>query len=79
MGSKAPTPSQRPESRRHEQLAVDLGSDDATVKKKPLAFYLAFLGINVTIFVFSLDATILAVAIPVSFGSPWFPSLLIFY
>lgn len=71
--SKTPTPPQRTESRRqeaHEPQAVESDDDDATVKKKPLAFYLAFLGINITILVFSLDATTLAVAIPVSFGSP---------
>ncbi|POR38495.1 Uncharacterized protein TPAR_01304 [Tolypocladium paradoxum] len=34
-------------------------------KKKPLAFHLAFLAINIIVFVFSLDATTLAVAIPV--------------
>ncbi|KAJ5168933.1 uncharacterized protein N7482_004527 [Penicillium canariense] len=32
--------------------------------KKPLAFYLAFFAINIIVFVFSLDATSLAVAIP---------------
>ncbi|KAK5998602.1 MFS transporter L2 [Cladobotryum mycophilum] len=33
-------------------------------KKKPLAFYLSFLAINIIVFVFSLDSTTLAVAIP---------------
>ena len=36
--------------------------------KKPLGFHLAFLAINIIVFVFSLDATSLAVATPVSFG-----------
>lgn len=41
-----------------------------TTAKKPLAFYLGFLGLNINALVFSLDATSLAVAIPVSFIAP---------
>lgn len=33
--------------------------------KRPLAFYFTFFAINIIVFVFSLDATSLAVAIPV--------------
>lgn len=40
-----------------------------TTTKKPLAFYLGYLGLNINALVFSLDATSLAVAIPVSFLS----------
>lgn len=43
------------------------GDDRKTTTKKPLAFYLGFLGLNINALVFSLDATSLAVAIPVSF------------
>ena len=41
------------------------GTTTATTKK-PLSFYLAFWGLNVMSLVCSLDATTLAVAIPVS-------------
>lgn len=40
------------------------GHDRKTTTKKPLAFYLGFLGLNINALVFSLDATSLAVAIP---------------
>jgi hypothetical protein len=53
-----------------KQMPVELGGDDTILRKKPLAFYLAILGININVFLFSLDATTLAVAIPVSFDSP---------
>ncbi|CAG8955556.1 hypothetical protein HYFRA_00009510 [Hymenoscyphus fraxineus] len=44
---------------------LDEGGNEVEVpKKKPLAFYLAFLAINISTFVVSLDATALAVAIP---------------
>lgn len=33
--------------------------------KRPLNFYLAFLAINIVVFIFSLDSTGLSVAIPV--------------
>lgn len=48
------------------------GNDRTTTTstKKPLAFYLGFLGLNINSLVFSLDATSLAVAIPVSFIRP---------
>lgn len=46
------------------------GDDSKTTTKKPLAFYLGFLGLNINTLVFSLDATSLAVAIPVSFIAP---------
>lgn len=46
------------------------GHDRKTTTKKPLAFYLGFLGLNINALVFSLDATSLAVAIPVSFIAP---------
>ncbi|KAF3061960.1 putative transporter C3H1.06c [Daldinia childiae] len=39
-------------------------ADDGTTQKKPLGFYLSFLAINILVFLFSLDATTLAVAIP---------------
>lgn len=45
-------------------------NDRKTATKKPLAFYLGFLGLNINTLVFSLDATSLAVAIPVSFIAP---------
>ena len=35
-------------------------------RKKPMSFYLAFLALNISTVVVSLDATALAVAIPVS-------------
>lgn len=46
------------------------GDDRKTTTKKPLAFYLGFLGLNINSLVFSLDATSLAVAVPVSFIGP---------
>lgn len=51
------------------QPAIE-GDDRKTTPKKSLAFYLGFLGLNINALVFSLDATSLAVAIPVSFIAP---------
>lgn len=76
---KSPTSVQQTTSRVQdsgEPLEVESDNDDTIAKKKPLAFYLAFLGITITVLVFSLDATTLAVAIPVSFGSLWLSLLL---
>ncbi|KAI1658339.1 MFS general substrate transporter [Daldinia decipiens] len=39
-------------------------ASDGTTQKKPLGFYLSFLAINILVFLFSLDTTTLAVAIP---------------
>lgn len=48
-----------------EAPAATAGGDrTTTTMKKPLAFYLGFLGININSLVFSLDATSLAVALP---------------
>ena len=47
-----------------EDMALEV--ERTTPTKKPLAFHIAFWGINVVSLVFSLDATTLAVAIPVS-------------
>lgn len=38
---------------------------EAEVTKKPLSFYLSFLALNLMVFIISLDATALNVAIPV--------------
>lgn len=46
-------------------IPTETQEDDDTPKKKPLSFYLAFLAINISTFIVSLDATALAVAIPV--------------
>lgn len=35
--------------------------------KKPFSFYMSFLALNIMVFIVSLDATVLAVAIPVAF------------
>lgn len=51
------------------QSAIE-GDDRKTTTKKPPAFYLGFLGLNINALVFSLDATSLAVALPVSFIGP---------
>lgn len=51
------------------QAAIE-GDDKKTTTKKPFAFYLGFLGLNINALVFSLDATSLAVALPVSFIAP---------
>lgn len=56
-----------------EPLEVDADGGDVPAKRKSMAFYLALLGMNIIIFVYSLDATTLAVAIPVSLSSPQFP------
>lgn len=60
-----------PAAPRDPQVSSDLegpNSDSSTSVKmrKPLSFHLAFVGIAINTFVFSLDATALAVAIPVS-------------
>lgn len=72
------TSTDKPENRLVEidqPEAVEVGTDtdadaeavgDGTTQKKPLGFYLSFLAINILVFLFSLDATTLAVAIPVS-------------
>jgi hypothetical protein len=48
---------------------IDVDNDASagqSTKKKPINFYLSFLAINITSFLFSLDSTSLSVAIPVS-------------
>lgn len=40
----------------------------ATKRKKPIGFHLSFVGLLISVFVYSLDATTLAVAIPVRDG-----------
>lgn len=69
------------ESREHQieeaigvETEADTTEDDATTEKKSLGFYLSFFAINVLVFIYSLDATSLAVAIPVSIDSPPFPA-----
>ncbi|KAI1400273.1 MFS general substrate transporter [Hypoxylon fuscum] len=59
------------ESREHQieeaigvETEADTTEDDATTEKKSLGFYLSFFAINVLVFIYSLDATSLAVAIP---------------
>ena len=49
-----------------EATTVEQHSEDLPRPKKPRAFYLAFTGIAVTVFLFHLDATGLGVALPVS-------------
>ncbi|KAI1776605.1 MFS general substrate transporter [Hypoxylon cercidicola] len=47
------------------EMAADTTGDDATTNtKKPLGFYLSFFAINILVFLFSLDSTTVAVAIP---------------
>lgn len=48
------------------EMAADTTDDAATNSKKPLGFYLSFFAINILVFLFSLDSTSVAVAIPVS-------------
>jgi hypothetical protein len=38
--------------------------------KKPLCFYMTFLGLNISVLLVSIDATALSVAVPVSLASP---------
>lgn len=52
------------------QPVIEGDGRKTTTTKKPLAFYLGFLGLNINSLVFSLDATSLAVAVPVSFIGP---------
>lgn len=47
------------------ELADEEGSIAERGEKRPLNFYLAFLAINIVVFIFSLDSTGLSVAIPV--------------
>ncbi|KAI6080944.1 MFS general substrate transporter [Hypoxylon rubiginosum] len=46
------------------EMAADTTDDAATNSKKPLGFYLSFFAINILVFLFSLDSTSVAVAIP---------------
>lgn len=61
------------------QIQGEGDTDDAldleASKKKPLAFHLSFLALAIMVFVVSLDATTLAVAIPVAFPLPEVASL----
>jgi hypothetical protein len=43
---------------------------EAEATKKPLSFYLSFLALNLMVFIISLDATALNVAIPVCWTTP---------
>jgi hypothetical protein len=65
-------PLQQMESSKHEsdETPAIEGDGRGTTATKPLAFYLGFLGLNINALVFSLDATSLVVAVPVSFISP---------
>ncbi|KAI1386774.1 MFS general substrate transporter [Hypoxylon trugodes] len=47
-----------------EVEADETGANDTTSKKRPLGFYLSFLAVNILVFLFALDTTTLAVAIP---------------
>ncbi|RYO74664.1 hypothetical protein DL764_010768 [Monosporascus ibericus] len=47
-----------------EPLDLDTNAGPQPPSRKPVGFYLAFLGLCITIFIYSLDATTLAVAIP---------------
>ncbi|KAI2620646.1 MFS general substrate transporter [Hypomontagnella submonticulosa] len=50
-----------------EAIEVDAEAEvtgDGATQKKPLGFYLSFFAINIEVFLFSLDATTLAVALP---------------
>lgn len=61
--------SRKQETKTNELPAVEVDGNDMTAKtatKKTLAFYLGFLALNINALVFSLDATSLAVALPVS-------------
>lgn len=49
-----------------EAVTEEQHSEDLPKPKKPRAFYLAFTGIAVTVFLFHLDATALGIALPVS-------------
>ncbi|KAI1764223.1 MFS general substrate transporter [Hypoxylon sp. FL1150] len=46
------------------EMAADTTDDAATNSKKPLGFYLSFFAINILVFLFSLDSTTVAVAVP---------------
>lgn len=54
---------------------VSLGQEQMPPKnggkaKKPLSFYMTFLALNICVFLVSLDATALSVAVPVSSTPP---------
>lgn len=70
---KPPLDSLLLESRRqgetHEHIIVEPSSDEVAKRKRPTAFYLAFLSLNINAFVFALDATSMPIAIPVGFTS----------
>jgi hypothetical protein len=71
--SITPCPEQNTDSERIEiiqALEIETEGDNVVPQRKPIDFYLALLGLNITTFIYSLDATTLAVAIPVSFTSP---------
>ncbi|KAI4860989.1 MFS general substrate transporter [Hypoxylon rubiginosum] len=46
------------------EMAADATDDATTNNKKPIGFYLSFFAINILVFLFSLDSTSVAVAIP---------------
>ncbi|KAK4066261.1 uncharacterized protein Triagg1_8093 [Trichoderma aggressivum f. europaeum] len=48
----------------NEEVAREEASTAQTSERKPLNFYLAFLAINIVVFIFALDSTGLSVAIP---------------
>lgn len=57
------------------EMAADATDDATTNNKKPIGFYLSFFAINILVFLFSLDSTSVAVAIPVSSRVTPFPPI----
>lgn len=47
-------------------LALETSEDSQSPLKKTLSFHLSFLSLNILVFIVSIDATALGVAIPVS-------------
>jgi hypothetical protein len=63
---KPPSLSSQPVGLEQEQVPVNNGGK----AKKPLSFYMTFLALNICVLLVSLDATALAVAVPVSSTPP---------
>ena len=63
---KPPSRPSQPVGLEQEQVSPKNGGKS----KKPLSFYMTFLALNICVFLVSLDATALSVAVPVSSTLP---------
>lgn len=74
MHAADPPPSSDGKTRDRDGTATpDQTTCNLPPTKKPLSFHMSFLALNIMVFIVSLDATILAVAIPVRHARSTFP------